>query len=48
MGSSENPLYLLSDTKGIQWDDTDATLRTPVSTEGALKIENGSNLIAMQ
>ena len=33
---------------GVQSPSTLPTLRTPFSTEGALKIENGSNLIAMQ
>ena len=38
-----NPLYTLATCLSRV-----GTLRTPVSTEGALKIENGSNLIAMQ
>ena len=31
---------LLSDTKGIQWADTDATLYLPLGAKGALAIES--------
>ena len=38
MGSSETPLHFISNTKGIQWGDTDASQATPIHTKGPLQL----------